>query len=100
MPPLDALTTRAAADIKAATAALLNGGSVATWRATMERALTVAHTSAYLVGTAERSAGGKVRAWLTKLVGLRALSKNDRKALKAAVAAQLDYLAGFVSAQS
>ena len=100
MPPLDALTTRAAADIKAATASLLNGGSTAAWRTAMERALTVAHTSAYIVGTAERSAGGKVRAWLTKLVGLRALSKDDQKALKAAVSAQLDYLAGFVSAQS
>lgn len=92
MPPLDALTTRAAADIKAATAALLNGGSVSAWRTAMERALTVAHTSAYIVGTAERL-GVNVKT-------LKGLSRAERAEIKAMVGPQLDYLAGFVSAQS
>lgn len=52
-PPLDVLTARAAADIKAATAALLNGGGVATRRTAMERVLTVAHTSAYIAAEGE-----------------------------------------------
>ena len=91
MPPLDALTARAAADIKAATAALLNGGSTAAWRTAMERALTVAHTSAYIVGTAERL-GVNVKT-------LKGLSRTERAEIRAMVGPQLDYLAGFVSAQ-
>ena len=92
MPPLDALTARAAADIKAATAALLNGGSTAAWRTAMERALTVAHTSAYIVGTAERL-GVNVKT-------LKGLSRAERADIKAMAGPQLDYLASFVSAQS
>ena len=62
----------------------------------MERALTKAHTAAYVRGLAEKSAGGKVREWLSKLVGSRALPKEAREAIKAKIKEQLAYLRGFV----
>ena len=94
----DTLTTLALDALKGATGALLRGGSSATWLRAMQAALVKAHTAAYLAGLGERSAGGRVRAWLSKLVGVRALPKADREALKQLVAAQLDYLRGFAGA--
>lgn len=98
MPTVDTLTRLTLDALKTATGALLRGGSPAPWLSAMQKALTTAHTAAYLAGLGERSVGGKVRAWLSKLVGLRALPKVEREALKQLVGAQLDYLRGFAGA--
>lgn len=61
------------------------------WRAAMERAISAAHTAAYIAAQAERlgvTAGGA-------LVSERRLSRAERADIKAAVAAQLRYLDGF-----
>jgi hypothetical protein len=77
----DQLVTAAVGPIASAVRALLSGGDMSTFERDMQRTLTRLHTAAYLRGLAERSAGGKVREWLSKLVGARALSKADREAV-------------------
>ena len=59
------------------------------FKAAMEAALIKGHTAAYLAAVAER-AGVGVDSGLFK-----GLSKAERQDIRAAVAAQLDYLAGF-----
>lgn len=89
MPTPDRLTTIA----RAAIAALDPTGRA--WRAGMERAISAAHTAAYLAGTAERlgvQAGGA-------LLSERRLSRAERREIQAAVAAQLRYLDGFDPSQ-
>ena len=98
MPPADTLTTLALDALKGATGALLRGGSSATWLRAMQAALVKAHTAAYLAGLGERSAGGRVRVWLSKLIGAQALPKAERETLKGLISAQLDYLRGFAGA--
>lgn len=90
------LNDLALAAIRAATDALANGGSVAVWEAAMRRTLTSAHTAATLAGLADRSFGGRVRQLAAKIVGVRALPKEDRARLQQAVNGQLAYLRGFV----
>lgn len=98
MPPTDTLTTLALDALKGATGALLRGGSSAAWLRAMQAALVKAHTAAYLAGLGERSAGGRVRVWLSKLIGAQALPKAERETLKGLISAQLDYLRGFAGA--
>src|SRR6476469_7169977 len=88
----------AAAAIAAATERLRSSGNVSAWEREMRAAITRAHTAEYLAGLAEKSAPGKVRAWLSKLVGARALSKADQAALKTRIREQLDYLQNFTDA--
>jgi len=64
----------------------------------MQQALARAHTAAYLRGLAERSAGGKIREFLARFVGWRALPAALRDELRRLLAAQLAYLRGFVAA--
>jgi hypothetical protein len=94
----DQLVTATTGPIAGAVRALLSGGDADAFERDMQRTLTRLHTAAYLRGLAERSAGGKVREWLSKLVGARALSKADREVLKAGLAKQFEYLRGFVDA--
>ncbi len=74
----------------------LAGGTPAAFERAMQQALAQAHTAAYLRGVAERSAGGRVREWLGRLIGDRALSKDDRTTLRAALRDQFKYLGAFV----
>ncbi len=81
----------------AAVQTYLRGGSPATFERAMQQALARAHTAAYLRGLAERSAGGRVREWLARLVGDRALPATERAVLRAALAEQFGHLSRFVS---
>lgn len=98
MAPPDALAARVAEPIAAAVKAYLSGGSATAFEQAMQAAITRAHTAAYLRGLAERSAGGRVREWLSRIVGVRALPSADRAALRERLAEQFGYLRGFVDA--
>ncbi len=93
---IDLILTRTAPLFADAVRAYLAGGTPAAFERAMQQALTRTHTAAYLRGVAERSAAGRVREWLGRLVGDRALSKDDRTALRTALAEQFKYLGGFV----
>mgnify|MGYP001195829066 CR=1 FL=1 len=82
-----------------ATARLIAGRMTPTaFARQMEAAIVRGHTAATIAGVAERSAPGRVRAWLTRLVGPVALSRDDRARLAAAIGEQRRYLLGFVQA--
>lgn len=97
--PTDPLDIQAAAlvGIQQATDRLLTGGSVEVWADEMQAALARGHTAALLTGVAERGAGGRVRQFLSRFVGERALSREDRDRLRALLRTQLDYLSGFIA---
>lgn len=78
--------------IQDATQRLADGGSVQAWQRAMEQILARAHTAASIAGIAER-AGVPPNDKL-----FRGLSRAERADIKAAVAAQLEYLSGFVDA--
>lgn len=62
-----------------------------TWRREMERAIAQGHSAAWLAGTADRlgvPVGGR-------LLNPKNLSRAERAEISAAVARQLEYLAGF-----
>lgn len=87
---LDALTRTA---IRSATDAYLSGGSIGAWEKAMQQAITRGHTAAALAGIAER-----LNIPLDDtLISERRLSRAERQEIKQAVAAQLDYLRGFVA---
>jgi hypothetical protein len=92
-PTPDKLTALALAAIQDATASYLAGGSVATWRAAMGRAITTAHTAAYIAATAQRLGIPADSA----LISERRLSRAERGDIKAAVEAQFKYLDAFVA---
>lgn len=70
------------------------------WQAAFERIIAQSHTAAYYAGLAEKSAGGKARAWLAKFVGNAALSKEQRAELKSMIKGQLEYMRGFADEAS
>jgi len=63
----------------------------------MEQAIKRSQTAAAIAGIADRDFGGNVRALLSKIIGVRALSKADRARLETAINTQLKYLDGFVA---
>lgn len=71
--------------IRAATEALSNGGSIGAWEQAMRRAITTAHTAAYLAAVRDRTG-----------VMPKGLSRVERQELRDFIDRQLDYLAGFV----
>jgi hypothetical protein len=94
---LDNLIGLSLVAIEDATNAYLRTGDLATWRASMGRAIGTAHQAALLTATAERGAGGKIRNAFARLTGASPealLSKQDRAALRSAVEGQLKYLDG------
>lgn len=94
MPALDRLIGLSLVAIRDATAALERGGSAAAWERAMERALTTAHTAAYVVATAERLG---VRPD-SPLISRQRLSRAERADIAAAVRRQMEYLRGFAAA--
>lgn len=82
---------------RAAIAALPGDPGSAAWQKAFEKVIAKAHTAAYYAGLAEKSAGGKARAWLAKFVGNAALSKEQRAELKGTIKAQLDYMKAFAA---
>ena len=66
------------------------------FRREMARAIAAGHSAAVWASVAERNFGGRVRQWLSGLVGDRALPKEDRERLKEIVAQELGYLDRFI----
>lgn len=93
---IDPILARTAPLFADAVRGYLAGGTPAAFERAMQQALAQAHTAAYLRGVAERSAVGRVREWLGRLIGDRALSKDDRTALRTALREQFKFLGGFV----
>lgn len=84
--------------IAAAVKAYIRDRDAAVFERAMQQALARAHTAAYLRGLAERSVGGRVREFLARLVGWRALPEALRAKLRDLLGAQLEYLRGFIAA--
>lgn len=79
--------------IQDATAKLRAGGSVATWRREMERAIATQHQAAYLAATAQR-----LKVPLdSPLLSRARLSRAERADIAAAVRGQLQYLDKFAA---
>lgn len=89
--PLDRLIGLSLVAIGDATAALQRGGSAAAWERAMERALTTAHTAAFIAATAERLGVPPD----SPLISRQRLSRAERADIQAAVRRQLEYLRGF-----
>jgi hypothetical protein len=82
------LTTAPLAPIRAATEALASGGTLRAWEAAMRKAVTTAHTAAYLAAIRDRTGVMPQTA--------DALPEAERSTLRDLIDRQLDYLAGFV----
>lgn len=91
MPTLDRLIGLSLAAIDDATRALNAGGSAAAWEAAMTKALTTAHTAAFIAATAERLGVAPD----SPLISRSRLSRAERADINAAVAKQVQYLKGF-----
>lgn len=91
--PLDKLIGLNLAAIQDATAKLNAGGSLKAWQAAMEKALTQAHTAAFITATAQRLGVPPD----SPLISRQRLSRAERADITRAVQGQLQYLRGFVA---
>ena len=91
MTPLDRLIALSTVAIDDATRALNAGGSVAAWETAMTKALTTAHTAAYITATAERLGIPPD----SPLISRQRLSRAERADITAAIQRQVKYLKGF-----
>ena len=94
----DRLIELTAPAVRDATRAYLRTRDAQAFERAMQEALAKAHTAAYVRGLGEQSAGGKVREWLSKLIGDRALPKAEREAIAAKLKSEFGYLHAFVQA--
>lgn len=90
-PALNRLIALARVTIDGATAALEAGGSVRQWERAMERAITTAHTAAYIAAAAERLGVSPD----SPLISRQRLSRAERADIDKAVADQVAYLQKF-----
>lgn len=94
MPVPDAIIESTNRAVQQATKRYLQDRDPAAYEFAMRRELAKAHTAAYLRGDAERSAAGKIKAWLSKLVGK--VPKETRAAITARLDHQFGYLSDFI----
>ncbi len=78
--------------IAAATERLRSNGNIGAWEREMRQIIARAHTTAWIVGTAERLGITPD----SPLISERRLSRIERNEIKALVSEQLAYLSGFV----
>lgn len=90
---LDRLIGLARVAIADATAALEAGGTVRQWERAMERAITTAHTAAYITAASQRLGVPPD----SPLLSRQRLSRAERRDIEAAVAEQVAYLRKFAA---
>ena len=83
---LETLRAQPLSLIAPATQTLADGGSIATWRREMERAIRLSQTASYIAAVKDRTG-----------VMPKGLSRIERKELDARIAAQVKYLDGFAA---
>lgn len=91
MTNLDTLPDGPQAAIRAATEAYIAGGSIKAWQEAMRRAITSAHTAAYIAAQVDRIGVDP------SLIRPNALSRIERAELKAIIERQLKYFDRFVA---
>jgi len=88
-------------DLVARAIARITGTGVITdvsgWHRQMDAVLARGHTAAVIAGVAERSVGGRIRAALSHVLGMRALARPDRDLLLSRLTEQRRYLANFAN---
>lgn len=94
MATLDRLIGLHLVAITQATDAYLAGGSLKSWQAAMEKAISTAYTATYIAATAERLGVPAD----SPLISRQRLSRAERADITKAIAEQIKYLQGFAGA--